>query len=207
MASGFFLIGQLAQAAIAIADPNYVPQAWQVWLFVMMFSLAAGIANTVLAQYLAFLEIMAAGLFVIAFAANLIVFWVMAPHNTASQVFNTFTNGAGWSNAGFGILTAQLSVLYLLIGSDGAAHMSEEIQNASMSVPRGIWGRYLVGAVTGFVMLVTFCFAFTPDALDSSTGFPFIQVYLDTTGSVGGAQALTAVLILLILCVCLFPKS
>ncbi|TKA72132.1 hypothetical protein B0A55_06367 [Friedmanniomyces simplex] len=198
MASGFFLIGQLAQACISIANPSYVPQAWQVWLFVAMFAFAAGIANTVLAQYLALLEIVAAGLFVIAFAANLIVFWVMAPHNTASEVFNNFDNGAGWSNAGFGMLTAQLSVLYLLIGSDGAAHMSEEIQDASLNFPRGIWGSYLLGAVTGFVMLVTFCFAFTPGALESPTGFPFIQVYLDTTGSVGGAQALTAVLILLI---------
>ncbi|KAK4949544.1 hypothetical protein LTR10_012162 [Elasticomyces elasticus] len=163
-----------------------------------MFAFAAGIANTILAQYLALLEIIAAALFVVAFAANLIVFWVMAPHNTASEVFGSFENGAGWSNTGFGMLTAQLSVLYLLIGSDGAAHMSEEIQDAGLNVPRGIWGSYLLGAVTGFVMLVTFCFAFTAEVLESPTGFPFIQVYLDTTGSVGGAQALTAVLILLI---------
>ncbi|TKA67428.1 hypothetical protein B0A55_10022 [Friedmanniomyces simplex] len=190
MASGFFLIGQLAQACISIADPSYVPQAWQVWLFVAMFAFAAGVANTVLAQYLALLEIVAAGLFVIAFAANLIVFWVMASHNTASEVFNSFDNGAGWSNAGFGMLTAQLSVLYLLIGSDGAAHMSEEIQDASLNVPRGIWGSYLLGAVTGFIMLVTFCFAFNPDALASPTGFPFIQVYLDTTGSIGSLETL-----------------
>ncbi|KAK5708144.1 hypothetical protein LTR97_000684 [Elasticomyces elasticus] len=163
-----------------------------------MFAFAAGIANTILAQYLALLEIIAAALFVVAFAANLIVFWVMAPHNTASEVFGSFENGAGWSNTGFGMLTAQLSVLYLLIGSDGAAHMSEEIQDAGLNVPRGIWGSYLLGAVTGFVMLVTFCFVFTAEALESPTGFPFIQVYLDTTGSVVRAQALTAVLILLI---------
>ncbi|KAK1037916.1 hypothetical protein LTR74_018805, partial [Friedmanniomyces endolithicus] len=76
--------------------------------------------------------------------------------------------------------------------------MSEEIQDASLSVPRGIWGSYLLGAVTGFVMLVTFCFTFTENAANTTIGFPFIQVYLDATGSVGGAQALTAVLILLI---------
>ncbi|KAK0302789.1 hypothetical protein LTR82_017753 [Friedmanniomyces endolithicus] len=198
IASGLFLAGQLAQACIAIANPGFVPAAWQVWLFVLMFAIAAGLANTVLAQYLALLEIMAAGLYAIAFAANLIVLWVMAPKNTSSEVFGSFVNGAGWNNNGFGILTAQLSVLFLLIGSDGAAHMSEEIQDASLSVPRGIWGSYLLGAVTGFVMLVTFCFTFTENAANTTIGFPFIQVYLDATGSVGGAQALTAVLILLI---------
>jgi len=163
-----------------------------------MFSTAGLVANTILAQYLAILEIIAAGFFIIAFAANIIIFWVMAPRNSASQVFGDFTNGNEWPNSGFGILTAQISVLFLLIGSDGAAHLSEEIQDASITVPRGIMGSYLLGAVTGFIVLVTFCFAFHPDALDSPTGFPFIPIYVDTTGSVRGAQALTAVLILLI---------
>ncbi|KAK4554102.1 hypothetical protein LTR86_008943 [Recurvomyces mirabilis] len=198
MASGFFLIGQLSQACIQAGNPDYVPQAWQVWLFVVMFSTAGFLANTLLAQYLAILEIIAAGFFIVAFAANIIIFWVMAPRNSASDVFGTFTNGNEWPNPGFGILTAQISVLFLLIGSDGAAHLSEEIQDASVTVPRGIMGSYLLGAVTGFIVLVTFCFAFHPDALDSPTGFPFIQVYVDTTGSVRGAQVLTAVLILLI---------
>ncbi|KAK3636955.1 hypothetical protein LTR22_018490, partial [Elasticomyces elasticus] len=182
MASGFFLIGQLAQACISIANPSYVPQPCQH---------NPGTVPSFAGDH-------SRRPVVVAFAANLIVFWVMAPHNTASEVFGSFKNAAGWSNTGFGMLTAQLSVLYLLIGSDGAAHMSEEIQDAGLNVPRGIWGSYLLGAVTGFVMLVTFCFAFTAEALESPTGFPFIQVYLDTTGSVGGAQALTAVLILLI---------
>lgn len=97
IASGLFLAGQLAQACIAIANPGFVPAAWQVWLFVLMFAIAAGLANTVLAQYLALLEIMAAGLYAIAFAANLIVLWVMAPKNTSSEVFGSFVNGAGVS--------------------------------------------------------------------------------------------------------------
>ena len=67
-------------------------------------------------------------------------------------------------------MTAQLSVLFLLIGSDGAAHLSEEVQDASLSVPRSIWGSYLLGAATGFVMLVTFCFTFTENAANTKTG-------------------------------------
>jgi len=51
-----------------------------------MFSTAGFIANTILAQYLAILEVIAAGFFVIAFAANIIIFWVMAPRNSTSEV-------------------------------------------------------------------------------------------------------------------------
>lgn len=46
-------------------------------------------------------------------------------------------------------------------------------------------------------MLITFCFCFTSDALDSATGFAFMSVYQTTTGSDQGALALTAILIIL----------
>lgn len=125
----------------------------------------------------------------------------MSPHNTATQVFGSFENGGGWSNFGFGILTSQTAALYLLIGSDGAAHMAEETQNASLNVPRGIISSYCIGAASGLLMLITFCFAYTDQALTSdvysATGFAFMAVYETTTASVGGAQALTAVIIVL----------
>ena len=64
----------------------------------------------------------------------------MSPKNPVSEVFGSFVNGDGWSNFGFGMLTAQLASLYLIIGSDGAAHMAEETRDASLNVPRGIIG-------------------------------------------------------------------
>lgn len=87
--------------------------------------------------------------------------------------------------------------MLISIGSDGAAHMAEETQEASLNVPRGIIGSYLIGAASGLVMLITFCFCFTADALDSATGFAFMAVYQTTTGSNAGALALTAIIIIL----------
>ncbi|KAK5137655.1 hypothetical protein LTR08_007950 [Meristemomyces frigidus] len=197
VASGMFLSGQMVQGAMLLHNENFDAQPYQVWLLVLAFCFGGFLLNTVGAKHLALVEVIVAAFFVMGYAANIIVFWVMSPKNSASEVFGTFTNGDGWSNFGYGILTAQTAALYLIIGSDGAAHMAEEIQDAASNVPKGILGSYLIGTCSGLVMLVTFCFCFTADALDSGTGFAFIAVYQRTTGSNGGALALTAILIIL----------
>lgn len=196
-----FITGQMSQYVIALKNLDFGAHPWQCWLFVVAFCAGGVFLNTVGAKHLALLELVVAALFVLGYAANIIVFWVMSPHNSASQVFSTFENGGGWSNFGFGILTAQTSALYLLIGSDGAAHMAEETQEASLNVPRGIIGSYCIGAASGLLMLITFCFCYTDEALKlpsyKATGFAFMAVYENTTGSAGGAQALTAIIIVL----------
>ena len=121
--SGMFLTGQMAQAAIIITSDSYAAPAYQCWLLVFAFAGLGLLLNTVAAKHLAMLEVFVAAFFVLGYAANIIVLWVMAPKNSASDVFGGFDNGNGWSSTGFGILTAQTAALYLIIGSDGAAHM------------------------------------------------------------------------------------
>lgn len=191
----------MAEYSIVIKHLDFVAQPYQVWLFVVAFCAGGVFLNTIGAKYLALLEIVVAAMFVLGYAANIIVFWVMSPHNTASHVFGTFENGGGWANFGFGILTSQTQALYLLIGSDGAAHMAEETQEASLNVPRGIIGSYVIGAASGLLMLITFCFCYTDQAMDSevlsATGYAFMAVYETTTGSASGAQTLTSIIIVL----------
>lgn len=114
--SGMFLTGQMAQGAILITNENFNAQPYQVWLLVFAFCAGGVFFNTIGARHLALLEVIVAAFFVLGYAANIIVFWVMSPKNSASDVFSTFTNGDGWSNFGFGILTAQTAALYLIIG-------------------------------------------------------------------------------------------
>ena len=196
-----FLTGQMAQYVIVVGDLDFNAQPWQCWLLVVAFCVGGVFLNTIGARQLALLELVVMVMFILGYVANIIVFWVMSPHNSTSAVFSTFSNGGGWSNFGFGILTSQTPALYLLIGSDGAAHMAEETKDASLNVPRGIIGSYVIGALSGLIMLITFCFAYTPQALDSdvmaATNFAFMAVYETTTGTAGGAQALIAVIIVL----------
>jgi amino acid transporter len=55
----------------------------------------------------------------------------------------------------------------------------------------------VVNATLGFVMLVTICFTLGDinNILASATGYPFIQVFYNTTGSYAATNAMTAILI------------
>lgn len=54
-----------------------------------------------------------------------------------------------------------------------------------------------VNGVLGFVMLVTLCFTLgeVGPILETPTGFPFIQIFYNTTGSLAATNAMTAVLV------------
>jgi choline transport protein len=59
----------------------------------------------------------------------------------------------------------------------------------------------VLNGILGFVMTVTFCFCITDldKVLASPTGYPFIQVFYDATGSKGGTTAMTLIIIVLLI--------
>lgn len=64
-----------------------------------------------------------------------------------------------------------------------------------------VWTLILNG-LTGLAMIVTyaFCVGNIDQVLASSTGFPFIQVFLNATGSVRATTAMTALMMVLQFC-------
>ena len=92
-----------------------------------------------------------------------------------------------------------LSPIFSFIGPDSATHMSEELRDASKSLPRAMIATAIVNGAMGFVMLCTFCMLVGDvDAiLASPTGQPFIQVFYNATGSKAGASAMTSIMIVM----------
>lgn len=60
---------------------------------------------------------------------------VLAPHTSVTDVFTKFDNAGGWPNMPLAVLVGQLSGINAMTGADTAAHMSEEIKDASRNVP------------------------------------------------------------------------
>jgi amino acid transporter len=58
-----------------------------------------------------------------------------------------------------------------------------------------------INALLGFVMLLTVCFTLgnVDEVLASPTGYPFIQVFYNITGSLPGTNAMTSVIIVLLI--------
>lgn len=80
--------------------------------------------------------------------------------------------------------------------------MSEEIQNPSVNVPRSMMTGITLNGFLGFGMLlaVLFCLGNVDDALHTPTGYPFIEIFRQAVGTVGGATAMTIIVVALGIC-------
>ncbi|HYM83868.1 MAG TPA: amino acid permease, partial [Candidatus Dormibacteraeota bacterium] len=107
-----------------------------------------------------------------------------------------------------GLLNAQ----YTLTGYDASAHMAEETHTAESSAPRGIVWSVVISVIAGFILLVAMNIGITPDkifpdattpttmvngythALQSATGVPPAQIWIDAVGQTGGLIVLFLVI-------------
>lgn len=82
-------------------------------------------------------------------------------------------------------------------GANENGATAEEIKNAGETLPKAMMTAVVVNGCLGFVMLVTICFTLGDinNILASPTGYPFIQVFFNTTGSYAATNAMTAVLV------------
>ncbi|KAH6903874.1 APC amino acid permease [Coprinopsis sp. MPI-PUGE-AT-0042] len=131
-------------------------------------------------------------------------------HQSASFVFKQFLDGTGVDGVGWGerashvyvvvvgILMAQASVLdpQAIYGTLTVAVMTEETRDAAMSGSIGIIMAIGVSAVLGWFIILGFLFSIQDlDAtLNSSTGLPVTQIFLDTVGEKGAIGLMVVVI-------------
>ncbi|KAI0700801.1 amino acid/polyamine transporter I [Cerioporus squamosus] len=125
-------------------------------------------------------------------------------HQSAKFVFRTFidntgVDGVGWSERAspayvvvIGILMAQ----YTLTGFDGSAHMTEETHNAAMAGSVGIIMAIGVSAVLGWFLILGLLFSIQDldGTVNSATGQPVAQIFLDTVGEKGAIVLMVIVI-------------
>ena len=72
--------------------------------------------------------------------------------------------------------------------------MSEEVQNASLAVPRAMFLSVILNGAMGFVALCTYVYSIQDvdkQILHSKYAFAFIGVFADATNSIPGAIGMT----------------
>ncbi len=113
---------------------------------------------------------------------------VPAHHQSASFVFTSTFNTTGWHSIFYVLLLGLLLAQYTFTGYDASAHMTEETHSAARSGPRGIVMSILVSLIAGWILLIGITFAiqhYTAE-LNSATGVPPAQIFIDAVGSAGG---------------------
>lgn len=79
--------------------------------------------------------------------------------------------------------------------------MAEEVTNAPVNVPRSIVASIIVNGTLGLAMLLTiiFCMGDPAAALEAqdTIGYPFIEIFIQGTGSLSGSTIMASILIAL----------
>ena len=205
LASLAFLAGTMIQGLLVLNYPGYVLQQWHGTLLVIAITAFCIVFNTFLAKRLPMVEGMVLIVHVLGFFAVLIPLWVLAPRADPRDVFTAFLNLGGWPTDGLSFMVGLLAPVYTLIGADSAVHMSEEIKDASVVLPKAIMWAAGVNGTMGWVMLITFCMTLGDifEVLHTPTGYPFIQVFFNVTKSYGATSIMTAILIINITSACI----
>ncbi|KAK5169166.1 uncharacterized protein LTR77_006475 [Saxophila tyrrhenica] len=215
VASSVYVCATQIQAIINVTRPDYAFTNWQITLIMLALTAVTIGFNTWGTPFFPQLEIGSLIGHIAGFFVVLIPLWALCEKNTASEVFTSFTDQSGFNNMGAAYLTCQVYVMYCNLGSDSVVHISEEVGNASLVVPRAMWWSYVGNVLAGIVMLITMLFCIGPldpvvrpheAQLQMSTdlmvsqiksGVPYLLLF-DRTGSKGLSLALNIILFLLI---------
>ncbi|OKL62013.1 hypothetical protein UA08_02705 [Talaromyces atroroseus] len=191
-----FILGQAN-----LVFPQYTIERWQSVLVAYAAALIGGAVNIWAPQIM---HRMARAVFLWNICSFIIITVVLLATNDHKQsaqfVFQDFQNETGFGTA----MATVLGILQSFFGMccyDTPVHMTEEMTHASRDAPRAIVLSVAVGAVTGFVFLVTLCFCIgdISSTADTSTGVPVIQIFYDSTNSKVGtcfmASMITVIMI------------
>lgn len=126
-------------------------------------------------------------------------------HQSADFVFRTFIDGTGMNgNEGWGTrashayvcVIGMLMAQYTMTGYDASAHMTEETRNAAMAGSIGIVTAIGCSAVLGWFLILGLLFSIQDleTTINSPTGQPVAQIFLDTVGEKGAIVLMVIVI-------------
>jgi choline transport protein len=149
----------IIQQLIATANPETTfSTQWQVTLLMFAFTFLIVAFNIWGAHHLPLAEGIILFAHIFGFFAFLIIFWVMAEHAPAEKVFTEFYDGGGWGSKGLSTLIGLTSAIWCFIGPDAGAHMSEELKDASIQLPKAMMWSITLNGILGITMVISFCF-------------------------------------------------
>lgn len=143
--------------------------------------------------------------YIFGFLVVIIPLWVLATKFYTAEVFTKFENHGGWSTIGSACIVAQSAASADFFGFDSAAHISEEVRDATLWVPYMMMGALVLNGALGFVMIITFSFVvqdIPTQILQSESPFPWIGVFATAT-STPWALAMASFIVLINFSACI----
>lgn len=79
----------------------------------------------------------------------------MAERPPTEEVFTTWMDGGEWSSMDVSALVALSTPLWCFVGPDAGAHMSEELKDASVMLPKAMMWAVFFNGIFGCIMVRT----------------------------------------------------
>lgn len=179
--------------------PDYAIERWHSVLLAYLAALIGGAINIFVPHLLRRLTRAVFIWNLVSFVVIVIVLLATNDHKQdASFVFVDFQNNTGLGSA-MATIVGILQALFGMCCYDTPVHMIEEMTHASRDAPRAVILSVVIGAVTGFIFLVTLCFCIGDIAstANTSTGSPVLQIFYDSTGSKVGACFMVSMIVVI----------
>lgn len=193
-----FVAGTSIEGLIILNNASYTPEPWHGTLLVIAVVAAAIIINIFSAKRMPVIQSILLFVHVLGLFAVLIPLWVMGPQNSAEKAFTELINAGNWSSMGTAIMVGLLTPLTTMMGFDCMIHMAEDVHDASRTLPKALFWGVAINALLGYMAIFTLCVIIDDPAaiLDTATGYPYIQLFYNVTGSYAGANVMTAIIII-----------
>lgn len=195
-ATNNFIAANFVLGIAQLNHPDFVIERWHTVLVAYLIAFVATASNVFIPSALnkvsKFILVWNICSFFVCFIAILATNDNKQP---ASFVFSDFNNLTGF-NASYCAILGLIQSAFGMCCYDAPAHMTEELVNARKQAPRAIVMSVYIGAVTGFVFLISlsFCMGDLETTASTPTGVPVIEIFYHSTGSVGGASALASLI-------------
>lgn len=200
--SASFFAGTEIQGVVTISHPNYDPKAWQGTLIMWAAICLALAINIVGGKLLPRFETLVLLVHLFGYFGILIPLTYMADHKSSKEVFKDFVNSGGFPTDGLAFFVGMTGCVFAFAGGDAAVHMAEEVGNATVAIPRAILLSVLINGILGFTMLIAtlFCMGDVDKAINTPTGYPFIEIFYQATDSISGTLGMSSILLIIAIC-------
>jgi choline transport protein len=92
---------------------------------------------------------------VLGFFAVFVTIWVLGNQSLTKEVWTQFGDYEGWGSYGLAMLVGSNGASVTLLGSDAAAHLAEELKDASWTLPRSMIATAAANYSLTFLVLVS----------------------------------------------------
>ncbi|KAI0444454.1 putative GABA permease [Xylaria telfairii] len=201
VASGALVTGTMIQGIILLTHPEYaaVMKNWHGTLLLWAVVIISYGINTAVGSLLAKFEGLVLVLHILGFFAVILPLTLLSPHGSAKDVFDTWANAGLWQTQGLSMSIGILGNVFAFLGGDCAIHMSEEIRNAAVVVPRSLMTGLAINGTLGFAMVIATLYSLgdIDAALAENPSYPYMSVFRRALGSTAGGAVLSSLVVIM----------